>query len=229
MANSQIHRAFELTEFTGLPGAVVTRLSGREEISRPFHYEVELLTRSSESDGAVDSSTLLGQSATVSFINGAGDERHVNGVVSAFTHVDYGLRHHAYRAVLRPAFWLLTRRADCRIFQKKTAPEIFAAVCSQAGLGITHRSALSAQYRPWEYRVQYRETDFDFLSRLLEHEGIYYYFEHSRGKHQIVLADDAARLTEAAGYKEVPYYPPSTAAAQRERDHLKSWTLHETF
>ncbi|MEJ1963367.1 MAG: type VI secretion system tip protein TssI/VgrG [Gammaproteobacteria bacterium] len=190
----------------------LTRLSGREEISRPFRYELEILAQSASPDGAVATSGLLGRPATVTLSNVQDGERYINGVIAEFAQVDYGERYHLYRAVLRPAFWLLSRRADCRIFQKKSTPGIFAAVCSQPGLSIAHRSALSGKYADWEYRVQYRESDFDFLSRLLEHEGIYYYFEHSHGKHDIVLADDAAKLSEVPGYKDVPYYPPSRTA-----------------
>jgi type VI secretion system secreted protein VgrG len=203
---------------------------GREQLSRPFQYDLTLFgAGAAGSDGALDADKILGQSATVALVTDAsGGMRYFSGIVTEFAHVGYDERFHRYKAVLRPAFWLLTRRADCRVFQKKSTTDIFADVCQQAG-SITHRLALSSRYEAWDYRVQYRETDFDFLSRLLEHEGIYYYFEHAAGKHTMVLTDDVGKLTSASGYDEVPYYPPSSTPAQRERDHLTEWSVSKSF
>ncbi len=223
-------RAVTVEGFTGLKDVKLVHLAGREQVSRPFEYELTLSALASKgSDGAVDTDAILGRSATVTLhLNSEGGARYFNGVVAEFAHTGFGERYHEYRAVLRPAFWLLSRRADCRVFQQKSTPDIFDDVCGH-GLSIPHRFDFSGQYSPWEYRVQYHESDFDFLSRLLEHEGIYYYFEHSRGKHEMVLTDDVGKLKEVAGYKEVPYYTPSTTHAQRERDHLNSWTTWDSF
>jgi len=220
--SSQGARAVQLDGPAALQGFRLTRLSGREQISRPFEYELSLLGADSGVDG------ILGQSVTVTLTLSGGGKRYFNGVVTEFAQVGYGVRYHEYRAVLRPAFWLLSHRADCRVFQKKSTPDIFAEVCKQAG-SIDQRQALSSRYEPWEYRVQYRESDFDFLSRLLEHEGIYYYFEHSAGKHVLVLSDDVGKLTSVSGYDSVPFYPPSTGPAQRERDHLSEWAVYRSF
>jgi len=230
------NRSVQLDGPAALKGLRLARLSGHEQISRPFEYQLSLFGGESGSDGAVDADKILGQSVTVTLStgiaagagSGSGGKRYFNGIVTEFAHVGFGVRSHEYRAVLRPAFWLLSRRADCRVFQKKSTPDIFAEVCKQAG-SIDQRQALSARYEPWEYRVQYRESDFDFLSRLLEHEGIYYYFEHSAGKHVLVLTDDVGKLTSVTGYDEVPYYPASTAAARRERDHLGEWAVYRSF
>ena len=231
MAKShQDTRTVQLEGPAARKGLTVARLSGREGISRPFEYHLALFgSGASGSDGALDTDSILGQSVTAAVITSAtGAARYFNGIVTEFAQVGYGARYHEYQAVLRPALWLLTRRADCRVFQKKSTPDIFADVCQQAG-SISYRSALSASYDPWEYRVQYRESDFDFVSRLLEHEGIFYYFEHSAGKHQLVLTDDVGKLTSASGYDEVPYYPPTATQTQRDRDHLKSWTIEASF
>jgi len=219
---TQSVRSVQLEGPASLQGFKLTRLAGREQISRPFEYELSLLGADSRTDD------VLGQSLTVTLSLSGGGKRYFNGVITELAQVGYGVRSHEYRAVLRPAFWLLSRRADCRVFQNKSTPDIFAEVCKQLGT-VEQRQALSARYEPWEYRVQYRESDFDFLGRLLEHEGIYYYFEHSAGKHVLVLTDDVGKLTSASGYDEVPFYPPSTAPAQRERDHLSEWAVHRSF
>jgi len=223
MSNSnQRARAVQLDGPAALQGCTLTRLTGREQISRPFEYELSLFGTDPSIDG------VLGQPLTVTLSLSGGAKRYISGVVTEFAQVGYGVRFHEYRAVLRPAFWLLSRRADCRVFQKKSTPDIFTEVCKQAG-SIEQRQALSATYPPWEYRVQYRESDFDFLSRLLEHEGIYYYFEHAAGKHTLVLTDDVGKLTAVSGYDEVPFYPTSIPPAQRERDHLDEWAVFQSF
>ena len=226
----QDSRSVQLDGPTAFKGLKVAHFKGREQLSRPFQYDVTLYGSDNPgSDGALDADRILGQSATVALVtNASGGMRYFNGIVTEFAHIGFTERSHQYRAVLRPAFWLLTRRADCRVFQKKSTTDIFADVCQQAG-SITHRLALSSRYEPWDYRVQYRETDFDFLSRLLEHEGIYYYFEHAAGKHTLVLTDDVGKLTSASGYEEVPYYPASSTPVQRERDNLSEWTVSKSF
>jgi type VI secretion system secreted protein VgrG len=229
VAADSVQSPFEVTGLTGLEDVQIARLTGHEEVSRPFKYELDLVALGSKgSDGAVKAESILGHSVTVSFTTVMGNTRHINGILSELAHVGYGQRYHEYRAVLRPAFWLLTRRADCRVFQNKSVTEIFAEVCAH-GVSIAHRKALNGTYDKWEYRVQYRESDFDFLSRLLEHEGIFYYFEHSKGKHELVLADDVARLKAVPGYSDVPYYPPSDTRVQRVRDSLSAWEINESF
>jgi type VI secretion system secreted protein VgrG len=223
----QDQRLAQLEGPSALKGLKLLRFAGREAISEPFKYELRLYGSSTlSSDGALDTDHILGQSVTVSLVTGGTTVvRYFNGIVTEFAHLGHNERYHEYRAVLRPKFWLLTRRSDCRVFQKKSTPQIFADVAA----GLTHRLALSGHYDPWDYRVQYRESDFDFVNRLLEHEGIYYYFEHSNGKHEVVLTDDVGKLTGAAGYDEVPYYAATETQTQRDRDHLKSWLVHNSF
>jgi type VI secretion system secreted protein VgrG len=129
---------------------------------------------------------------------------------------------------VRPWLWLLTRRTDCRVFQGKTVPQIFELVCRHAGYA-DYKMELSRTYEAREHCVQYRETDFQFLSRLLEQEGSFYFFEHSRERHVLVLCDDVARLTTAPGYDSVPYFPPEETDAVRERDHLSSWRFQKSI
>jgi type VI secretion system secreted protein VgrG len=108
------------------------------------------------------------------------------------------VRYTTYYADLRPWLWLLTLTSDSRIFQNKTVPEIIEAVFT--GLGLTdYRNALTATYTAREYCVQYQESAFDFISRLMEDEGIFYFFEHTADKHTLVLADDADAHAACAG------------------------------
>jgi len=137
-----------------------------------------------------------------------------------------GLRYGLYRATLSPWLWFLTRTSDCRIFQNMTVPAIIEQVFHDHGFNDFIPTKLSGSYRTWEYCVQYRETDFNFVSRLMQQEGIYYYFTHENGKHTLVLADNPGSHSTFSGYDQVPYYPPDVQEF-RERDHIYEWTVEK--
>jgi type VI secretion system secreted protein VgrG len=207
------------------PQLRVTRMSGTEQVSRPFRFELQL----SSPNGELDPDDLLGKPVTVKLTHERSSApRYFNGVVTEFGHTGYDQTCHRYRAVLRPWFWLLTHRSDCRVLQNNSVADIFSFVCRQEGFG-DFDVRLSGTYDPWEYRVQYGESDFDFLSRLLEHEGIFYYFEHHEDRHVLVLADKVGTLTSVTGYDTVPYWPPTDGAQRADRDHLTSWSQCKSF
>ncbi len=106
-----------------------------------------------------------------------------------------------YRVSLRPWFWLLTRTSDCRIFQNHTVPDIIKQVFRDLGFS-DFEDSLSGSYREWEYCVQYRETSFDFVSRLMEQEGIYYYFRHEKARHVLVRKTWGNSYTISANHSE---------------------------
>ena len=131
-----------------------------------------------------------------------------------------GLAH--YQATLRPWFWLLTRKSDCRIFQNKTVPDIIKEVFQDNGFS-DFKLSLTNEYREWENCVQYRETDFNFISRLMEQEGIYYFFIHEDGKHTLHLAD-FINAHESIIDPDVPYYPRSDNA-NADVDFINDWRI----
>jgi type VI secretion system secreted protein VgrG len=196
-------------------------MSGREELSRPFAYDLVLLS----DDPALKASDLLGQSAGVELELADDQVRHFHGVVTRFTRGAGAGRHAVYSATLRPWLWLLSRTSDCRIFQHMTVPDVIKQVFRDFGL-TDFDDALSGSYRSWDYLVQYRESALNFVSRLMEQEGIYYFFKHEAGKHTLVLADGYGAHATQPGYDEVPYYPPDQQEA-RERDHLSHWSASE--
>jgi len=221
----QDNRSVKVTSPPGSGEMVFAHMSHVEQISQPFHCEVGLLSES----GDLDPDKILGKPLVVSLATtGATPVRHFHGVVTEFEQTGYDDRFHQYRAVMRPWFWLLTRMADCRVFQNKTVPEIFKEVCEQ--LEFKDVDLRLGTYQPLEYCVQYRETDFNFLSRLLEHEGIFYFFEHSADKHVMVLSDDVSHCKSISGYDSVPFYPASgQGATPRERDHIQTWSFQKSF
>lgn len=213
------NRPITLTTPLGADVLLLARLSGSERLGQPFRYQLDLLSEK----GDLDADRILGKAVAVSCPLPAGGERHFHGLVSDFTQLSYGERFHEYQLTLRPWFWFLSRTADCRVFQDLSVPEIFEKLVKEKGFS-DFRLKLKGTYPKLAYCVQYRETAFNFLSRLLEQEGIYYFFEHAAAKHTLVLVDDSSSHAVVQDYDAVPYYPPSLAPARRERDHLTSWT-----
>lgn len=217
LANRAIFLKTQLGEDVLLP----LKMSAQDNLSEPFRIDLDLLSEK----GDLDPDQLLGKLVTVSFKTPAsGAKRHFNGFVTEFSQDAYRGRFHEYSAVVRPWFWLLTRTADCRIFQEKSVPDIFEQVIKAYGF-TDYELKLKGTYQKWEYCVQYRETDFNFLSRLLEQEGIYYYFTHTDSKHTMILVDDSSAHGVIEGYDKAPFFPPDAPEAQRESDHLDEWTF----
>lgn len=194
-------------------------LTGTETLGRLFQYELELLSN----DDTIDLDKILAQRVTVSVKLLDESTRYIDGYVSEFSQIGSRGNYSAYRAVIRPWFWFLTRTADCRIFQEKKVPDIIKEVFRDLGYS-DFEDTLSGNYRDWDYCVQYRESDFNFVSRLMEQEGIYYYFKHEDGKHILVLSDSISSHQTFPGYEDIPYFPPQERA-NRERDHIDSWML----
>jgi type VI secretion system secreted protein VgrG len=175
-----------------------THLVGRDEISRCFAFTVGFVSKSHD----VDPLKMLGGAVSV---EGESDpKRWFSGLVSDFrlTRIEDRLAY--YEAVIRPWLWFLGNTTDCRIFQNMTAVEIVEKIFSKYGIA-KFEKRLQGSYPSREYCVQYDESDLDFVQRLLEHEGIFYFFEHDEGKHTLVLCDAMSKLKPAPGYEKVPY------------------------
>jgi type VI secretion system secreted protein VgrG len=220
--NYQDKRSVKISSPFGANELLFVRMSAVEHVSQPFQFELTLYSEKPD----LDADKILGKALVVTLDTGQ-HERHFHGLVSEFAQTGFSERFHEYRATVRPWFWFLTRTADCRIFQGKGVPDIFKAVCQQAGFNDIEVKLGS--YPPREYCVQYRETDFNFLSRLLEQEGIFYYFEHTANKHTLVLSDDVSKCSPIDGYDSVPFYAATANDALRERDHLQAWSIQKTF
>lgn len=219
MALKQKERPVAVVTPLGGDALVFRRMTANEEMGRLFEFELELLSE----DDQIDHDKILGQNINVR-VNLPGDEeRHFNGFATRFAHVGSVGRFALYEMTLRPWLWFLTRTADCRIFQEKTVPDIIKEVFREHGF-TDFEESLSASYRTWNYCVQYRETDFNFVSRLMEQEGIYYYFKHEENKHTLVLADSYSAHVPFPGYEEIPFLSDDEEDAA-ERDHFFDWNL----
>src|SRR6185295_8088205 len=147
---------------------------------------------------------LLGKPVTVTVQLREGAKRHFNGYVTRFGIGVHRGKYFAYQATVNAWLWFLTRTADCRIFQEQSVPDIVKKVFGDHGIA-NFEFKLFRSYRKWVYCVQYRETDFNFVARLLEHEGIYWYFEHTDGKHKLILVDSHSAHDAVKGCESLPY------------------------
>jgi type VI secretion system secreted protein VgrG len=202
---------------------VCKSFSGQDKLGRLFDYRIELLSL----DRNIQFSKIVGQRVTVTLELDKGS-RYFDAFVTEFRYTGTEGQYASYQATLKPWFWFLTRTADCRIFQKQSVPDIIKAVFKDNGMS-DFEDALCGSYREWVYCVQYRETDFNFISRLMEQEGIYYYFKHVKGKHILVLSDSKSSHDKFPAYGTVPYYPPDANAALRKRDHIQYWTMTQSI
>ncbi|MBX3443881.1 MAG: type VI secretion system tip protein VgrG [Planctomyces sp.] len=182
------------------PTLRLQRLRGREEISRLFRFELELLAYRDPSVESIDPLKLVGK--PIGFAVGTAEgPRHFHGVISRFVVGDMDANNNRwFRAEVVPWLWLLQRTSDCRIFQNKTAVHIIEQVFQDLGFNdflIDVKRTLASR----DYCVQYRETDFNFVSRLMEEEGLYYYFDHGQSKHVLTIGDNVDRYRTCADGK----------------------------
>ena len=164
-------------------------VKGEEAISQLFHYEFDLIAENA-TDVAFDK--LLGQRTTATIHTSDGEKRYVSGFISRISQGSRDQTFTSYHFEVVPQLWFLTRRSQSRIFQYLSVPDILKKVL--AGLDVTYE--IQGTFQPREYCVQYRESDFDFASRLMEEEGIYYFFKHTSGGHTLVLANTPQSHTE---------------------------------
>ncbi len=192
------------------PNALGLRsFSVQEQLSRLFQIEAEL----SSEDAEIDFNQVVGHNATLRLELGQkGKTRYFNGFVSRFLQVANQGGYAHYHATLVPWLWFLTRTSDCRVWasaekpdQGKSVPEVIEDVFKLHGFS-DYELKLSATYPKREFCVQYRETDFNFISRLMEQEGIYYFFEHENGKHTLVLADSTSAHKPFPDYAEIKFH-----------------------
>jgi type VI secretion system secreted protein VgrG len=189
---SQDHRLIAVDTPLGKDVLLLQEIIGIEGISSLFSYELNLLAYENDSIVFKD---IVGQKVTITLNLPDGTPRYINGYVSRFTQggTDARLFTH-YHAQVVPWLWFLTRQADCRIFQNLAVPDIISQVFNLFDFK-DFRLSLKGTYPQLEYCVQYRETSFNFVSRLMEEFGIFYYFDHStEGKHTMVLADQSSTL-----------------------------------
>jgi type VI secretion system secreted protein VgrG len=199
---------------------------GQEGVSRLFNFELRMHSEK----GDLTFNKIVGKSMTIKMLLSDNRVRYINGIVSSFTQGGSWIlrdgRHHQnlanYNATLVPWLWLLTRTGDCRIFQGKSVPEIISEVFKEHKFSDFVFRLEPGDYAKREYCVQYRETDFNFVSRLMEEEGIFYFFEHYENKHVMVLADKYDHFKKSSLLPSISY---SSNEYQEEDGEIRDWSV----
>jgi type VI secretion system secreted protein VgrG len=200
MAFTQTDQLISISTPLGADKLLLRSVRGEERISGLFHFFLEMQSE----EKSLDFSKIVGKSATVSLRLGDGTTRYVNGIVGRFVQAGSDARFITYYAELHPWLWLMTMSADCRIWQNKSVKDIVTGLFTELGF-TDYSDKTTGTYNPLEYCVQYNETSFAFVSRLLESAGIFYFFTHADGKHTLVLGDDSSAFADCAGAATVAY------------------------
>lgn len=200
-------QANRLLSFTGPAGAdklLPERLTGTEGISELYRYELDLLSVAEENINPKD---IVGKKVCVSILaDDAGRQRYINGIVASFEMRGGDKEFNNYRATIVPNVWLLTLNKNTRVFQNKTVIDVIKEVLSIYSISPTVDT--TETYKPLDYCTQYRETDLEFISRLMEQYGILYYFKHTANDHTLTLQDDSSKLSDCEIKSTFRYAPP---------------------
>ena len=204
----------------GADKLLLVGFEGTEQVSGIYSFRLDMIaTNTNAKDVKFDQ--MLGQELAVKMLMHEGEERFFRGICRRFEQGDRDQNFTSFRAEIVPQFWLTTRNAQSRIFQQISVPDILKKVL--AGLKVDYK--LEGTYEKREYCVQYRETDFNFVSRLMEEEGIFYFFEHTKDEHKLVIADSNAKLPDVPGVTKVQWEVEE--GQQREMRHIHEWVKRQ--
>lgn len=224
MPVTQENRPISISTPLGPDVLLLESFRGSEGISSLFHFDLSLFSETHD----IDFQQIVGESVTITVDLSEDNQRFFNGIISVFSqarsHADTGQdsRFSRYTATLVPRLWLLTRTSDMRIFQELSVPDIIEKIFQENEI-TNYAFRLSDTYESRTYCVQYRETDFNFISRLMEEEGIFYFFEHEDGNHTLVLADTPGEHPLCPHQEEAAYQ--LTAGGHTEEDVITSLEL----
>lgn len=199
--------------------AIFRRLKGADQLGRPFVYDLEVLSPNDD----LSPYDVVGKSMSVEVKTNDGGKRFYHGIIGKFLNVGKSGGYQLYEVQLRPWIWLMSHSLDSRIFQELTIPAIVEKVFKDKNGFSDYRLKLNGSYAKQSYCVQYRESDLDFVSRLLEQEGMYYFFEHEESKHTLVLADSPSSHKSIAGDGTLLFRPPDVASGDEQ---VTKWQHH---
>jgi type VI secretion system secreted protein VgrG len=205
MATTQDGRLMSIATPLGKDYLLINRFTAHEGLSQLFSFDIELLHEENEvsfSPTTVDPHSLIGQAVTIYIQAPDGSQREFTGMVNKFSQGNRDVRFSYYYISVVPHVWLLTQKSQSRIFQQISVPDILRKVFNSFQV----KYELQETYEPRNYCVQYRETDFDFASRLMEEEGIFYFFEHKDGQHQMIIADTPQSHRDCPGKSTIPFF-----------------------
>lgn len=213
--DTQAGQSLSVTTPLGADKLILRELTGREGICELFQFDLT----ASASDAALDMTSVVGKGVTVTLEGPDSTKRYIHGICTRAVQMD-----RTYSLQLRPWLWQLGLTSDCRIFQDKSVPEIIKAVFGDLGFS-DFKDSLTGTYAAREYCVQYNETALNFVCRLMEDEGIFWFFTFADGTHTMVLADDTSAHTAIPVLATLPYLPLPTGKEWLEDDRVDSFVM----
>jgi len=221
---TQDKRISKFTSPLGGDELVILSFRGREAMNEPFEYEVEVINTKK---AILQFNDAIGKHCTLTMNTVGGGKRHFDGILTESQWLESRTEGNIYRLVLRPWLWLLSKRTNSLIFHELTAPEIISEIFGAHGGLAKYRQSLSRNYPQIEYVAQYRESDMDFVCRLMEQHGISYHFVHEEGKHTLVMGDGASAYSPVPS-SDRPFIAVD-ARHRRETEHLSLWRPERRF
>ncbi len=223
MSNTtQNDRLMQITTPLAYDFLLISRISATEGLSRLFSFEVELL-HEEENPGfeptVVDAAQMLGQGVTVTIDQRDGTKRNLNGIVNQFSQGNRNTRFSFYYATIVPHVWILTQNHQSRIFQHKSVPDILKIILKDFEVSYE----IQGDFKPRNYCAQYNESDWDFISRLMEEEGIFYFFEHGETTHKMIIANTPQSHPNCPGKNEIPYFIKVERAKEDFITSIRAW------
>jgi type VI secretion system secreted protein VgrG len=215
---TQDHRLIAVYTTLGPDELLLQGFRGTEGISRLFKFDLVMHSE----NRSISFDSVVGKTATIKVVLQDGQERFINGIVASFSQGGATSTFASYTATLVPWFWMLTRTNDCRIFQTMTVPDIIQKLFQEHGFS-DFKNKLHGSYTSREYCVQYRETTFNFISRLMEEEGIFYFFEHEQDKHTLVMADSPGEFKPCPNQSTARYQ--SGGNVGKTEDIVIEWSI----
>ncbi|RJQ70908.1 MAG: type VI secretion system tip protein VgrG [Desulfobacteraceae bacterium] len=227
MDYTQENKSLIINTSLGADELLLTGFRGREGISRPFAFELELVSENHN----IAFKDIVGKAVAVTVTLFEGEKRHFHGLVSRFVHKsgklekgEYAPRFSRYSATMVPWLWLLTKTKDSRIFQNLSVPDIIEKIFKDAGFS-DYQLKLSGSYAEKVYCVQYNETDYNFVSRLMEQEGLFYFFQHEEKKHTLIIADSPDEHKPCSHQASARYQ--NNAGGWQEEDVITDLTMEQ--
>ncbi len=224
MATTQDKRLLAIYTPLAKDFLLLNRITATEGLSQLFSFEVELLHEEEQPGFAptiVDPTTIIGKAVTVAIDQRDGTVRELTGIVNRFSQGSRDTRFSYYYATIVPHVWILTQKLNSRIFQNLSVPDILKQIFAGFNFGWEVQGITD----PRNYCVQYRESDFDFACRLMEEEGIYYYFEHKDGRHKMVFGNKPQSHPECPSKSRIPYFLDVTRESE---DYVTSINIWQT-
>ena len=224
MATTQDNRLLAIYTPLGKDFLLLQGFSVAEGLSQLFSIEVDLLHEETEIGYLptyIDPATIIGKGVTIQVSQRDGTSREFSGIVNRFSQGNRNVRFSQYHATIVPHTWILTQKIQSRIFQNISVPDILRQIFTSFEVRYEIQNVTNKR----NYCVQYRESDFDFASRLMEEEGIYYFFEHSNGKHTLVLANTPQSHVDCPIKNRIPYVTDVTNADEDFISSIYGWQV----